>query len=180
MEHTHQRRRQQLNRLLLIAIWMILIFAFSAQPAVESSRISDGISYRIIEQINRITHAQWTDVRIEKYAEAIHYPIRKAAHMTEYAILALLVWNYLNVVVWIRRVTGNKRIWLQILLAEVVAFAYAATDEFHQTFVLGRSGEFKDVCIDSAGALLALIIVGIVTGITRGMYHAKRDEKESD
>ena len=85
---------------------------------------------------------------------------RKCAHLTEYAIFALLIWRA-------RRGTAkippfgwsSREAW--IALAGVAVFAM--TDEFHQLFVPGRQGSIWDVMIDSlgaAGGLIALWLVG--------------------
>jgi VanZ family protein len=67
--------------------------------------------------------------------------LRKGAHMTEYAILAALL----------RRATGSYG-W-----AFALAVAYAASDEFHQTFVRGRHGSPIDAGIDAVGAAIGLM-----------------------
>jgi VanZ family protein len=66
--------------------------------------------------------------------------LRKGAHLTEYAILACLL----------VRAAGSSA-W-----AFGLAVGYAATDEFHQTFVHGRHGSPVDVAIDAVGALIGL------------------------
>jgi VanZ family protein len=68
---------------------------------------------------------------------------RKVVHATEYGVLWLL---------WARAL-GYRR----PLVAAAIAIAYAATDEFHQTFVHGRHGTPVDVLIDSAGVALACL-----------------------
>ena len=68
---------------------------------------------------------------------------RKIIHFAEYALLCFLWWRAL------RSVTNERR---AVLLAFVLASAYAITDEFHQTFVEGRHGTPVDWLIDSAGA----------------------------
>jgi VanZ family protein len=70
---------------------------------------------------------------------------RKLVHMTEYGLLWLL---------WLRALG-----WRQRWAALAIAVAYAATDEFHQTFVAGRDGTVRDVAIDTAGALVAWALV---------------------
>ena len=44
-----------------------------------------------------------------------------------------------------------------MLIAVSIAFAYACTDEFHQTFVHGREGTPRDVVIDSIGIAIAAL-----------------------
>ena len=72
---------------IMLAGWMIIIFWFSNQPATESSEISGTISYRLVEDTDEIFNWGLTTDQIGNIAGNIEYPIRKAAHMTEYAIL---------------------------------------------------------------------------------------------
>jgi len=51
----------------------------------------------------------------------------------------------------VNRKRRNTRL---VIMAALFCVIYAATDEFHQYFIEGRSGEFKDVCIDGIGAVL--------------------------
>ena len=101
------------SRWLPVLVWAGVIFAFSSIPSLS-------------------THLGTWDL-----------VLRKAAHMTEYAILAVLL----------RRATGSTA-W-----AFGLAVAYAATDELHQTFVPGRHGTPVDVGIDAIGALIGLAAV---------------------
>ncbi len=66
--------------------------------------------------------------------------LRKLAHMTEFGLLALLWWRALG----------------RLAPAVVIALGYAATDEWHQTFVAGRHGSPVDWLIDAAGVVLAV------------------------
>ena len=94
-------------------VWAGVIFAFSSIPSLS-------------------THLGTWD-----------YVLRKLAHMTEYAVLALLL----------VRATGSA------LWAFVLTVAYACTDELHQTFVRGRHGSPIDVGIDAIGALIGLSLL---------------------
>jgi VanZ family protein len=69
--------------------------------------------------------------------------LRKGAHMTEFGLLWFLWWRALGY--------GHP------LPAIAIAVAYAASDEFHQSFVEGRHGSPWDVAIDSAGVALACL-----------------------
>jgi len=71
---------------------------------------------------------------------------RKLVHMTEYGVLFLL-WH---------RAFGWRHAWA----AAAIAIAYAATDEFHQTFVEGRHGTPVDVLIDATGVAIAALVFG--------------------
>ena len=69
--------------------------------------------------------------------------VRKLAHFAEYALLCLLYWRALA------PGSGPRR---AALVAFLLASAYAATDEYHQTFVETRNGSLLDWAIDTAGA----------------------------
>ena len=81
---------------IMLAGWMIIIFWFSNQPATESSEISGTISYRLVEDTDEIFNWGLTTDQIGNIAGNIEYPIRKAAHMTEYAILGWFAFAFLG------------------------------------------------------------------------------------
>jgi len=74
------------------------------------------------------------------------FVLRKLAHITEYAILTWLLIRALK-----EYQLTNKQI---IFLAISLAVLYALSDEYHQTFILGRQGTLRDVLIDSSGIFL--------------------------
>lgn len=76
--------------------------------------------------------------------------IRKLAHFGEYFALTVLWWWALKT-----RIGGQRA----LLPAMAIAIGYAITDEFHQTFVSGRTGTPRDVLIDSAGVLTAAWLI---------------------
>ena len=78
--------------------------------------------------------------------------MRKVAHFSEYFILGVLVIIFLNYVI------GNKKYIIVFLICLVICALYATSDEFHQVFILGRSGQAVDVCIDTLGALTGIIL----------------------
>jgi VanZ family protein len=85
----------------------------------------------------------------------VHFLIRKAGHLTEYAILALLAARAFR--------TSSRELlrarWFWISLLFVVA--YSLSDEFHQSFVPSRTASIYDSMIDTLGGLTALVIVAI-------------------
>jgi len=83
----------------------------------------------------------------------LDFLVRKAGHMAVFGILALLTWRALATT------TAWRRPWA---CAVVLALLYAVTDELHQGFVAGRHPSAVDVGIDAAGALIAIVAVGIV------------------
>lgn len=127
---------------LLVIIWMGLIFCFSHQPASQSSHLSSGISQTLVTILGKIIPAMADE------ADWMHYIIRKAAHLFVYMVLGFLVSHALA--------NSGVKGWRRFGLAMVICFLYAVSDEVHQVFIPGRSGQIGDVVIDSVGALLAL------------------------
>ena len=149
----------------LLLLCMVMIFRFSAQPASESEQVSGGVAYRIVETWSHLTGTEYTQSEMEAYADRIDYPVRKLAHMTEYGILCLLACAFVH------GYSGNWKVCG--ISAVAVAALYAATDEIHQLFIPGRSGQFKDVCIDTAGTAIGLLLLAILLKIGR-RHCAKR------
>src|SRR2546423_2200608 len=81
---------------------------------------------------------------------SIQLVVRKCAHLTEYAILAALVYRALRV--------HRERV---LILAFLLAAIYAALDEFHQSFVASRTASPWDVVIDCIGALAGLAVYSL-------------------
>ena len=135
---------------ILAVWWMIIIFVFSAQNKEESSVVSEGFSGRIVHATGWLLRLNIDEERLQEIAFAIEYIVRKGAHMTEYAILAVLLYF------WVGRwqVPALRRYWT----AAALAILYACSDEFHQLFVEGRAGLVSDVMVDGAGAVLGLAL----------------------
>ena len=130
---------------------MCAIYLFSAQTGEVSGELSYKISYEIVETRDQIMHTGKTPGQLAIEADSIHYYVRKAAHMTEYFLLAIAVSFPLYVY-------GVRGIWL-ILAAGVVCVGFAGFDEYHQSFVSGRGPSYKDVLVDSSGAGLGILLV---------------------
>jgi VanZ family protein len=77
----------------------------------------------------------------------VDFVVRKAGHMFVFGVLAVLIWRALES-------SAVRRAMMWSLMLTVV---YAATDEFHQSFTVGRHPSPVDVGIDSVGALLCLL-----------------------
>jgi phosphate butyryltransferase len=82
--------------------------------------------------------------------------LRKLGHFSEYAILGFFAFAYFSNIFQI----GREKIQLEtsFFISFLFCFSYAVSDEFHQTFVIGRDGNFMDVLIDSGGVLFGIII----------------------
>lgn len=135
-------------------IMMYAIFMFSAQEAGESSRLSYDVGVKVLSIANDTFDRGWSSERIAQMSEHGQFYIRKAAHFTEYFLLAVSVAFPLYVY--------GVRGFMLVITAGSFCIAYACLDEYHQSFVAGRSPGKKDVIIDSCGVILGVIITRIV------------------
>ena len=96
--------------------------------------------------------------------------LRKLGHVTGYALLTAL---------WAWALQGFVR--RPVLIAVCIALAYACTDEFHQTFVHGRSGSPRDVAIDAVGMAIAALLIRMRRSAPTGWgrTHARGDASKS-
>ena len=139
---------------------MAVIFYFYALPADESGRESGVVANFLCS----VFVDGFDEMSLEEqlsYTDAIDYSIRKAAHATEYAILGALLTG-----VCVVDINGYKK-WLQFLAPWVATVIYAATDEFHQLFVEGRSGQVTDVCIDALGGAVGVLVMLVILRIDK-------------
>lgn len=152
--------------LILMILWMILIFSFSARPAEVSSEDSRQAGL-LIGEIFVPGFEDWTEEEQAAFAEKVDHPVRKTAHAAEYAVLGLLVAGaYKEGGKKGGKHVGEKR-GRETFVPWIITTAYAATDEFHQLLVPGRSGQLSDVILDSAGALAGLLVLGAVRFFVR-------------
>jgi VanZ family protein len=139
-----------------VLIWMGIIFSASSDAG------SFRNTSRILGPLVRWLFPQLSD-------DAVHtvvFIIRKGAHLSEYAVLAVLLWRAL-------RPAGQREAapwsWTLAGLAVGLAALYAATDEFHQTFVPSRQGSVWDVLIDTGGACCGLLVLRAI-GLWRKLW----------
>lgn len=167
-QHIWMSRLKPLT-VLPVLLMLSTIFGFSNQNAETSSGLSQKVSMGIVTTFDSLFDQNWEKDTMEDYAEKIEYPIRKAAHVSEYLILTLLTAIPLGVY----GVRGKKLI-LSLFLFCVLC---AAGDEFHQSFIPGRSPQFTDVLIDSTGILTGC---GITFLILRNCTSHSRFADQSD
>jgi len=149
------RRQHWLKRWWPAIAWAILISMFSTRvfTAENTGRIIVPLLHWIFPRISMET------------LFVIHHYIRKCAHFTEYFIWGLLL---------LRGIRGERRgvklAWA--LVAICIVFCYASLDEFHQSFVPGRTPAFHDVLIDTSGGMAAQVLAALVA-----LWHEIRGEK---
>ncbi len=132
--------RQRIWRYAPLVTWLALIF-FASTSELSASKTSLIVRPLLLWLFPHIS---------EEQIGFAHFMIRKAAHFTEYGILALLA---------VRAFIGSsqgllRRRWFWVTLLLIVL--YALSDEFHQSFVPSRTASIYDSLIDMAGGLTAL------------------------
>ena len=143
-----QTKKLSKIHLLLPLLWMVVIFMLSHQ----SASISSGQSGVFVEQLHHI--APSVDQQL------LTFLVRKGAHIFAYLVLGILAFNAL----W--RVDLSKfKFNSPAILSIIVCALYAASDEFHQLFISGRSGEIRDIMIDSCAAMAGVFVVSIFVRI---------------
>ena len=123
-----------------VIIWMTLIFIGSTDvlSAEHTSRFL-------------VPFLRWLDPQISWAAlNSIQIVIRKLGHLTEYAILAILLWRALVDLSW----KSSTSLTISLLACAI----FAASDEFHQSFIPSRTSSVHDVMIDICGAVIGLAI----------------------
>lgn len=141
---------------LLVIIWASLIFIMSSMDTNESNGKSKTIINDVVEKSVETTNGLGiidkhpSKNKMNKVIEKLNYPLRKAAHASEYFIFTILILTALKN----SGVNGNKK----FIIALVICFIYACTDEYHQTFVNGRTGQFSDTLIDTFGGFISCLM----------------------
>ena len=133
---------------------MYMITSFSAQNGVTSSQISGKVSDGIVAAVNEKFDLGFSDEQVEVISGKIEHYVRKLAHVTEYFILAVSVAFPL----YVYGVRGMPL----MMIAGGFCVGFACLDEYHQSFVAGRSPSKKDVLIDSIGVFIGIIVTRIV------------------
>ena len=168
--------------LILMLLWMALIFFYSSRQADVSAEDSGRIGITL-GRIFISDFEEWPEEEQQEFAARIDYPVRKTAHAAEYAVLGFLAAGACAGTAGsagtsrssgmagssgvaesagtaessgVAGRTGNgawRKFRKEMFLPWLIAALYAASDEIHQLFVPGRSGQLSDVILDSAGAL---------------------------
>lgn len=144
---------------LMVMIWMGTIFYLSNMNTGESNgkskKVIDKVITTTIDTTNQtgITDEHPTNKEKEKLVDTLNKPLRKCAHASVYFILAILIlYSLLN--------TFNHlthQYYLAIIITIVLCFIYSLSDEYHQTFVHGRTGQFSDCLIDTGGSCIGTL-----------------------
>lgn len=143
----------------LSSLWAIFIFSNSIKPGVVSDEMSNPIVKKICGWFFEL--GMHFDVHL------VTLIVRKTAHFTEFFILGLLISICFSAM--------QKRMSHYTGSILFLCLLGGVTDEFIQSFITGRSADVRDVVIDFAGGLFALIIVAIITKVkAKKRYQGRR------
>ena len=150
---------------LLSLAWMGLIFTLSSETASASSETSGSIIAAVIKFFYR-DFSTLDKVSQQELIAPFQFIARKAAHFSLYAILGVL--TFLSAVTY-KQLSLTAR----GAVACGICLLYAISDEIHQLFIPGRSGEIRDVCIDFCGALLTVSLLFLITKFSKFKFVKK-------
>ncbi|WP_322925029.1 VanZ family protein [Paenibacillus campi] len=160
---SHSARRPEIVPLVIWSVltlgWMTFMFMMSNQPYQEqdvkpllASWIAEP-SLAAITPLMEFSYGGYTVTGSEPYA-FWEFFIRKGGHVSEFAVLTFLLVRVCS--------QWTKLAYMPLLWAAVMAYGYAATDEWHQTWIAGRTGHFGDTLIDALGIVIVVVVYGIV------------------
>ena len=125
-------RTKKIIKIIILVLWMLVIFLLSNQTGSESTSLSDKVICSIFNDCN---------------PEIYSFIVRKLAHFILYFILG--IFTIINFKI-------NKE---NMIYALLICIIYAFTDEIHQMFINNRSGEVRDIIIDSLGSLSSIFLI---------------------
>lgn len=143
-------KKKQLLSWIPVILCMAVIFSFSAQDGTSSGQTSAGVM-ALLDPLVEPLYQHLSPSEQAEFLDAFHHLIRKTAHFSIYFLLGL----FSCLAFGTYALSPKKRFGFALLLS----FAYACSDEWHQSFVAGRGPSFTDVLIDTAGAALACLIL---------------------
>ena len=141
-------KSKKIITIILIVLWMILVFYLSNQGADDSAELSGGLTRKVLQILHII------DGKTVEEQAMIETVFRKLAHFCLYTLGGILILLHIN----LYKISDKNK----VIISWSIGTAYAITDELHQLFVPGRSGEIRDVCLDSLGLITGIILAFLV------------------
>lgn len=145
--------------LIMLGLTFFTIFQFSSQNGQTSSGVSKKVARKIIN-VFPYTKNLSTETK-NKMIEKSQPIIRKLAHFSIYTLVGICIMGFIS--------TYNVILLKKFLVSLGVGLIYAISDEYHQSFVPGREPSVRDVCIDTAGVFLGIIIVLVIISVFKAL-----------
>lgn len=150
--------------IIFVLAWMVTVFMLSHQIAEDSSKTSSNFITVIIKLFNKDIEQE----QLETIMLKVETIVRKLAHFVLYTLGGMLI--------TIMFINFKEYITKTKIASFLLGATYAITDEIHQLFIPGRSGEIRDVLIDSTGVLLGVFIIYLLMRI-KGMFRSGKTIK---
>ena len=154
---------RKIIKIFIVLLCMIIIFSFSSDNDKASDKKSDGVIISVAKLIKRNNLSKKEKIKyINKYVVFV----RKGAHFIIYFALGLSLISLIREYM----ILDLKA----ILIALLIAILYACSDEFHQLFISGRSGQISDIFLDSFGSFIGISIYYLIYKIRSKKYEQKK------
>lgn len=143
-----------------IVLWLLGIYKLSSMKINSSNVKSESIISIFIEDTLEITNkygitdSHPDDGKIVKATNLLNKPLRKVMHASVYFVLGVLL------ILFVNYLFKNKKYWLSFIITILLIIILASLDEYHQSFVFGRTSDVKDVLIDTIGGLIGSMLYG--------------------
>lgn len=153
---------------ILVVSWCVLIYFMSDETAIESSDRSTGLVRRFIDAFVSLFGGDADDAEL---VDLLEYYVRKAAHMFLFFVLSIFTFSFLS--------CYSLRVRVRCGITLLFCFLYCVSDEIHQLFVEGRSGNLFDVFVDMVGVISALATMLAFIFIINKIKHKKHRSSPS-
>lgn len=177
----------EISLVLFVVIWGIIVFTLSNQDISESHKLSAKIIGAILEKkdkIDAVIHnykvTKEINFSIEPTAEItakriyrLQLVTRKFAHYSLYAIGSFLIYMATTAIM-------KDKMKLRILITLLIGVIYAASDEFHQIFIRGRTPDVVDIGIDTLGVVTGILIGIFITWILNKLINCFYERRKSN
>lgn len=143
----------------------VVIFNFSNQDSEKSGSVSQKMTEAITKDIKAIQKLNKNEKT--KVIDKIEDVIRKIAHFSLYALVGLLLMALFS--------TYNINEKNKIISTIIIGAIYATSDEFHQNFISGRSGQVSDVFLDTLGVAVGGLFILLIIKMIYELRKYKKD-----
>jgi len=144
----------------VLLIWVLTVAWAGTITFLSTGAYGSSVTALMLQELLSLLHVHLAHGTFE----IVHFLIRKLAHCTEYAIFALFLYHSFTVR---HPESWNAR---SAVSAVIVAGLFSLTDEYHQSFVPGRTASIKDCGLDTFGALVGMLLFyagGRLQGVRR-------------
>lgn len=157
-----------------ILIWFGMIFGLSSQSHKDQDLrpwIKKEISDKTVKQYFSGTSFNYGTSKISLKTSGtsgfVEFFIRKFAHLFVYSVLGMLIARLFKALT-------RWRLGWNYLISVLICAAYAATDEFHQSFIQDRTARPADVVLDTIGAMLGILLYLSISQIFQAIHKKKQ------